>query len=440
MALLLPLAFYPLITVPFEPVKVVLFQAVTAGMVMMAAVSLVQKRGLRLPWSTKVVAARMALAELSAANPLLGPALAYAAAHIAATLVSIEPSQSFWGTSSRHVTITVVSMVVFFLLISSALHGTEQVDRLITALLVGSVPVALYGWIQYLGLDPLVWITNSISPVHSTVGYSLFLGAYLAMVIPFTLSRLVGGEADGRKRPLPYALVLLLQVTCLLLTQARGAWLGLLGGCLLFLGLLAYRWRRGVLIVVSMTVLIAGGLLFVLMNEGSVLPLQGKPGGISADQVVRARAASNTERILLWRHTLAMIPHRFPLGYGPETFETAFGLQYAEDPFFELDWIRPWDPHNLILNHLMATGILGTLALFWVLARFYETTLSGFRRAADWRVRVLAASMLGSATAYLIQAQFNPNSIVAMSLFWLILALGVSMDPSRVRRTETRNL
>lgn len=368
----------------------------------------------------------VALTELSADNPLLLPVLVYAVVYILASFLSIDRLLSFWGLSTRLGTVTVLSSMIFFLLISSAFRSKIQVDRFISVLLVGSVPVSIYGWVQYIGLDPLNWTTTLLTPVHSTVGYSLFLGAYLAMVIPFTLSRIVDIQRYRWTRKLLYILILVLQIGCLLFTFARGAWLGLIGGCLLFLLILAHRWRKRSFIIFSVIVLIAGAFIFVYMNKSWVVPPPSKPEGLSDALVVQARAISNNERIVLWTRALPMIPQRFLLGYGPETFPTAFRLYYPPESFPELTKFRPWDPHNLILYHLTATGVLGLLAFLWILVRFFKITLSALQSESGRHTEIMAAAIIGSAMAFLIQAQFNPSAIVPMVVFWIVLALGAS--------------
>lgn len=104
------------------------------------------------------------------------------------------------GGSTSLGAVNVLSLVLLFLLAASALRSHRQMERLVSALIVGSVPVALYGWVQVLMWDPLDWSGGSLSPVHSTAGYSLYLGAYLAMVIPFTLVRTVSGSTTDSKR------------------------------------------------------------------------------------------------------------------------------------------------------------------------------------------------------------------------------------------------
>jgi O-antigen ligase len=426
-ALVLPLAFNPSATLPFEPVKVMLFQVITAGMGFVFIFSLIFPHNLQSGTRLQKLKNQIILNEWRADNPLLFPALIYIAVYILASLTSIDSSLSFWGLSTRQGSITVLSTVLFFLLIASALRSIAQVDRLITALLVGSVPVTIYGWVQYFGLDPLDWATQSLSPVHSTVGYSLFLGAYLVMVIPFTLSRILGGQKDGQKRPLPYLLILTLQIMCLLFTLARGAWLGLIGGCLIFLWLLASQEKRRRFLVSSALVLIAGSSLFYSMNQGLVIPQPGNPDGISNLQVAQTRAVSNNERMVLWKYTLPMIQERLLLGYGPETYANAFWQYYSKPSYPDLAEISPWDPHNIILSHLISTGLLGLLAFLWLIIRFYKITLTAFQHATDRRFKTIIAAILGSITGFFIQAQFNPYSIVPLVIFWMVMALGVSL-------------
>jgi len=305
--ILLPLFFNPFTVLPFEPAKVALFWVVVAGMVAAAGASLLaEQKG-----SPSASFPRyQAILKPKFENPLLLPVLIYAGAYLLATAASIDPVLSLWGSSHRPYGIaTLLGTVIFFVLVAGALQRQEQVERLSKALLFGSVPVAFYGLVQYLGQDPLNWTTDSISPVLSTMGRSNFLGAYLAMVIPFTLSRLVTGDGAWSPR---YAVVLALQVACLLFTLARGAWLGFLGGCLLFLWLLASRWRSRGLLAVSIVVLLVGSWLFIYMYMNEATPplwASGKTTGVaqgSGPTFGELRVASTEDRIAIWRNTLGL--------------------------------------------------------------------------------------------------------------------------------------
>jgi putative inorganic carbon (HCO3(-)) transporter len=426
-ALFLPLCFNPFATPPFEPAKVALFRGITVAMIIASAASFVldpQNGSL-----SSRVRSCMGDFGLRTNNPLALPVLIYAAAYALATVTSIDPWLSLWGSRDNpQGTIAVLSVVVFFLLLANVLRTREQLDRMTTAILLGSIPVAVYGLSQYLGLDPLDWITDSVSPVLSTMGRSNFLGSYLAMVTPFTLSCIVIRRHGGAR--LRYILVLVLQVTCLLLTLARGAWLAFLGGFLVFLWLLARRWRSWALLAISMIVLLVGIWLFVSMNKiGLPQWTMRKTANVSQDSglsFAELRTASVQARMIIWKGTLSLIPARSLLGYGPETFAAVFSSHYPPElaPFEGPDVVVD-DPHNLILDQLAATGIVGLLAFLCVIAGFYRITLGAFSRAMGRPTEATLAAILGSATAFLIQAQFNPDIIVLVVLFWLVLALGV---------------
>jgi putative inorganic carbon (HCO3(-)) transporter len=310
-------------------------------------------------------------------------------------------------------------------------RAPEYARRLITALLLGSVAVAVYGLAQYVGLDPLPWITDSVSPVLSTLGRSNFLGAYLAMVIPFTLSRLAVCAAPGSR--LRYGLVLALQAACLFLTMARGAWLGLVAGCAVFLGLLAYRWQSRRMLAAAGSALLVGAVLLAAMDRLPQL-LQGRAqvanlSRASELSLPELRSISVETRAVIWEGTLALIPRRWPLGYGPGTFEGVFAAHYPPKlaqlagPGLVID-----DPHNLLLDQLVAAGAAGVLAFLTLVAVFFWRAGRTFCRVTGRPNQAVLAAILGSATAFLIQAQFNPDVIVLAVLFWLCMAMAVGAE------------
>lgn len=424
-AVLLPLYFNPYAHLPIEAAKVLLFQGITFGMLAVAIFSFLQRKFSSDHPQAKNNNTRGIIERAMFDNPLLLPSLVFAIVYLVATYFSIDPVVSFWGLSTKQGTLTVLSIIVFFTLLVTGIRSKEQVDRLITSLILGSIPVAIYGGVQFLGFDPLVWVTGSISNVHSTLGYSLTLAAYLAMIIPFTLSRMIGQWGEMGNRTWAYLTIILLQVSCLFFTLARGAWLGLLVGCLLFFLLLAYRWQRRVLISLSTMVLIAGVLIFLLLNTGWRTSTLINTNWSSDISIIQARALSNNERLAVWRYTLPMIVERPLIGYGPETFSAAFWSYYPYESFQELESLNPWDAHNIILNYLTAIGILGFLTFIWIIIRFYRLTLISLQHSEDRRKQVIVAAIIGSVTAFLIQVQFNPIAFVPLVLFWFLLALGI---------------
>lgn len=422
-AIILPLCFNPWATPPFEPAKVAIFRGFVAVMGAATAIT----------WLWKTIRSRGSISRPQARcwwtdNPVAMPALGYATAYVLATATSIAPPLSLWGPHDNpQGTITVLCAVIFFLLMASGLQTKAQFDRLVSALILGSVAVAVYGLSQFFGIDSLPWITDSVSPVLSTLGRSNFLGAYLAMVVPFTLLRIADGDRDGSRTR--YTFVLILQVACLWLTLARAAWIGLLGGMLLFLGLLAWRRRNRILWGGAIFVLILGIGLYVAMST-TALPRWGQPtAGAQTEQGVSfadLRNASVNARLTIWGTTLGLIRDRWLLGYGPEQFTAVFAAHYPPElARFEGPQVVVDDPHNLFLDQAMAAGVIGLAALLGVLIIFYRLMLATLHRCTNRSSESALAAILGSVTVFVIQAQFTPDVIVLSAFFWLALALGV---------------
>jgi tetratricopeptide (TPR) repeat protein len=136
------------------------------------------------------------------AFPLALPTLFYVVVFLLTTLTSVVPATSFWGSYQRlQGTYTHLSYVLLFVLIVTHLRSRAQLERLISVTLAAAVVVGGYGIIQHQQLDPLPWRGDVITRVASTMGNSIFVAAYMIMVVPLALYRFVGGLAAAREAP-----------------------------------------------------------------------------------------------------------------------------------------------------------------------------------------------------------------------------------------------
>jgi O-antigen ligase len=419
---LLPLALNPFAPDPFETGKVILFRAITLAMLGGTLLSSWGQRRLQRPTHSE----GSRLANLSRAwqqiNLPAAPLIAYVAAYLLATGVSIDPKLSLWGSGDGHGTVTTLLHVLFFLLLTAALVSWHDIDRIIAIMIASSVPVAFYGWIQYLGLDALSWVTLSISPVHSTLGRSVFLGAYLAMVIPFTLARILRTE---NKRRIAHILILLLQIGCLSFTLARGAWLGLVVATLLFFGMLTYH--RRVWLLGAGAIVLVGLAVFVFIAWYGEAIIPDEVDAVPGERFVDRRLGSNSSRVVTWGDALTLIPKRWLLGYGPESYATAVDQADLVSRSSEPAWMHQNDPHNLFLYHFTAVGVVGFLSFLWLIERYLSLLFNRIRHTTDVDNKITMTAVLCSTTAYLVQAQFNPDVITLTVLYWVSLALGFAV-------------
>ncbi len=223
----------------FEPDKIVLMRSIALIIVLAWAIRILEVGH----WKQKVNTRRpiFNIQSLISSPPLILPTLLLAIVYILTAITSIAPRLSLQGSYHRSQGIyTALSYIAIFLTILFTLRHRSQLHRLITVMLFTSLPVSLYGIMQHYGLDPIVW-TNVGAEVTvraiSTMGNPIFVAAYLIMVVPLTVARLIQqflAIRNGEKAPSLYVLtgcytfLLASQLLCILFTQSRGPLLGLL--------------------------------------------------------------------------------------------------------------------------------------------------------------------------------------------------------------------
>jgi hypothetical protein len=119
--------------------------------------------------------------------------VAYAAWWVITTATSIAPAQSLLGSFGRGMgLLTVASAILLFFIAGSECRTPQALHALIDATLLGSAPVCALALGQAIGWDPLAQAWDPATAdlrVRSTLGQHIFLGSYLAILIPVTAAR-----------------------------------------------------------------------------------------------------------------------------------------------------------------------------------------------------------------------------------------------------------
>ena len=153
----------------------------------------------------------------------------------------------------------------------------------------------------------------------ATLGRANFVGTYLVLVIPLTLGHLL-----LTRRRWPYVLLIIGQVVCLTLTQARSAWIGFAAAMLAFIIIRAIvqKNRRLLMVTLSLTVVIIG--FVVSLNLNPSIPLAQLPSLNRLSHLSDPTTGSTAARITIWRTTLPLVAERPWFGYGPKTMKSVF--------------------------------------------------------------------------------------------------------------------
>lgn len=126
--------------------------------------------------------------------PMMVAILIYALTYIISTIFTITPDAAIWGSYQRgQGTYSQFSYMLLGIMVLANLRTLAQLNRLINFILLSSVPVALYGLVQAMHFDPLPWAGDTASRVASSMGNAIFVAAWLIMVTPFALYRLITG-------------------------------------------------------------------------------------------------------------------------------------------------------------------------------------------------------------------------------------------------------
>lgn len=374
-------------------------------------------------------------------TPLVLPTFFTIVVYLLSTVLSVNPWVSFFGSYQRlQGMYTTLAYVVVFLVILQGLRTRAQLDRLITVVILNSLPIALYGLVQRNKLDPLPWGGNVTRRIASNMGNAIFVAAYMIMAVPPTLSRIVDGfrsiltdEDTGMAdmlRAAVYIFIFFVQLIAIWYSKSRGPLMGLLAGLGIWavLGLLALRrvlsrraWRGLWIGVLATVVFVAVG--FFLINPGGPLHERALDSPLNrVARVLEYKSGTGMVRNLIWKGALDLIlPHEpiwYPpteahpqghpdvfnplrplVGYGPESMYVAYNSFYP--PLLGHHEARNASPdrsHNETMDSWVTKGFLGFVAYLWLFGGVFAFGLRslGFL-PDDWRRRLFFGLLAGGA-------------------------------------------
>jgi tetratricopeptide (TPR) repeat protein/LysM repeat protein len=258
---LVPLFFNIYSSRVFEPDKITLLRSIALLMVAAWAIRTIEERAAlrRLSrFDPNGSAAASLFNGITLRTPLILPTLVLVAVYLLSTILSITPYTSLFGSYQRlQGTYSTFSYIVVFLMIVLNMRRRRQLDRLVTAIVMVSMPIAFYGLLQRgdgtTSLDPLPWGGDVTSRVASNMGNPIFVAAYLIMAFFLTLGRIVEAfrvilrEDESRwsdiLRASGYIFVGAVQLIAFSFANSRGPLLGWLPGMFIFglVGLLMLR-------------------------------------------------------------------------------------------------------------------------------------------------------------------------------------------------------
>jgi hypothetical protein len=405
--IVVPLMHNPLALGQFEPNKAVFLRLLALIALVGVVVRWGEKKWKKLSWRT--------LGREPVIVGLAGWALAYGIS----TCCSIDSGLSLWGSPEHSQgAFTWLAQVVLAVLVAMHLRTSAQVHRLINVTVVTSVPIALYGLIQYFGCDPILF-QDVEGRVFSRSGHPIALAAYLALVMPLVGWRLGAAIISFRRSVQAkglslaaivfYSFLILIQGLAFLATGSRGPLLALAASALFFLiawMIFDQSWRRFKMIWWGMgAAAIFLGIL--LWTTGGWTRVLSGPVLERFKTILPSTSGPKDSRVEFWRQAAALLGSKEPLpypsggqdsllkwriwiGYGPETLPQVLTHRYAIPvPNAKLENRF----HNVIWDLWYSLGLGGVAAFLFVVLALFHSAYIALGWAASGRARFSGGMM-----------------------------------------------
>ena len=341
---------------------------------------------------------------------------------VLATLFSTDTVLSLAGSEGRRLGLPAWLATLALAGAIPAVVGKNARRRrhLLAAMSLTGLATALYGFAQYLGIDP--WINPVLYHIGegaeqvvrppATFGHANYFAIFLLLAwfeaIGLALS------ASTKSARWVWAISAGTIGLALVISGSRAGWLGAVAG-MAILSLRAAR-RRSVITGALATAVLA--LLFVVSPWGQ--PLRNRARSFQDDPGVTGRA-------LVWRDSLRLIGSHPLLGMGLDTYE----LNFLQAESVELAQLAPdqyaESPHNLFLDSFAATGIPGGLLFVALVAM----ALLAYARTS--RAEPLEAGLFAALVAGLVAAQFSGETMTTRLALLTLVAFSVSTPVALAR-------
>ncbi|HYG78721.1 MAG TPA: O-antigen ligase family protein, partial [Planctomycetota bacterium] len=289
-----------------------------------------------------------------------------------------------------------------------------------------AVLLSVYGILQRLGLDPLVWQNVPRGRVHSFCGHPNILASVLVFSIPITLCALE--HSATRSQAWLQRTCLFFQAACLFFTVSRAGWLAAIAA-LVFYFYFRRRHKEMLPITSGLAPLLAGVVAAAVYGPG-VDPLMTDPS--------KAPAISLETRQLIWRGAADMISSQPLLGYGAGSFNSVFP-EFRPLNFGEVNpRINVLHAHSELLEQTAETGVAGCVAF---LAFLFLTLRMGWRSLQENTAESgWFSGLLSGGAGLIIHGMFDVTLRFALpsALLWMTLGLLARSPTSPVQLSLQR--
>lgn len=342
---------------------------------------------------------------------------------------------SIGGTASIKEAAIYTSFMLTYFMIVTLINTREWLRRLTVGLVTSGTLTALYGIYQKLSGNMEVGTMDKDvfgdlgGRVTSTFENSNMLGVFIIMVFPLALSYVFSSKRHYMK--LLSLVSCGIMGICLIYTWSRGAWLGLILACFVFVLLYGHY---------IVPLLIPAGALGITLLWNKI-----GGNGLFGDLMTRFSSivtmsdTSSVYRLGIWRGSLKVATENWftGIGVGPEAFRKVY-IKFAESGIE-----TAVHSHNLYLQIFIENGAVGFAVFIIAIALCIGSGLSLVRRSNSSSVpeKAITVAAISGLLAALLQGMtdFIWFNYRIFFFFWVAAALISASSRIGMKKIKLKN-
>ena len=385
------------------------------------------------------------------------------------TILSASFNVSMWGETpgeDGYGAYTIITYALLFAVVATHLKTTNQVMRLLAAIVIMGLLVAVFAVLQDYGHAP--W--NLKFPVNlgrstSTLGNPILAGAVMLITISISLTLAVLTLREPIKTAAfwwklgLWVLVLSVQILGIIFTSSRGPWYGTTAALIVLLGMasifMGWRLLARAVLVLGLAVIIAAAVL--TLSSGSSSATEVGPADAPANTPTEASEVveritsigQNTlsgglgGRLEIWQESWSLMIDRpwfefdnlslsglRPLiGYGPDLFRYVYLLE-SDPQGPDLVPRESAHAHNFFIHQGVEAGFLGLLSSLGI---FVIPLLAGgyllIRHGPNYSVahKLVLAGLIATLVGRSLEQMVGLARVSDLTIFWVLLAVLVAL-------------
>ncbi len=339
-------------------------------------------------------------------NPLVIAVSVFIFIFLLSGFFGVDPQNSFWSNFERgEGGLQLLHFYIFFALLAFLFDKEKDWRIIFTMMLIGGVGMAFYGasaGLKYIDAEMITRstanggtedvLTGNGGPIYQlfkwaaigpsfsdpgyrfqgTIGNSAYVAAYAIFMLFYSAYLLISKYKDKLLSFGAWVLWALMAIFSMVFLAAatRGAFLGLIAAMVAFLAYLAFsskRWRKW--LVAAAIILVALVIVLIQFKNASFI----KASPISRILDISFTTKTFHDRTTIWKMAIDGFKERPVLGWGPENFLQVFDRHFNPEYFAPSAGFGSWfdRAHNIYLDYLAETGILGLLSYLSIFVTFY---------------------------------------------------------------------